>query len=58
MAENLVAERKVGERFEGGLKVITRTELDTFCQITGMQLDALLNVENILLRASHSRING
>jgi acyl dehydratase len=45
MVVNLVAERKVGDRFEGGSKVITRAELNTFCQITGMQLDALLNDE-------------
>jgi hypothetical protein len=37
-----VTERKVGDRFEGGSKVITRAELDTFCQITGIQLEPLL----------------
>jgi acyl dehydratase len=45
MAEKLVAERNVGDKFEGGSRIITGTELDMFCAISGMRLDVFLNDE-------------
>lgn len=45
MAEKLVADRNVGDKFRGGSRVITGTELDMFCTISGMRLDAFLNDE-------------
>lgn len=45
MAEKVVADRGVGEEFRTGLRVITGTELDMFCTISGMRLDAFLNDE-------------
>lgn len=45
MAERSVAERDVGDKFSGGSRVITGTELDMFCTISGMRLDAFLNDE-------------
>jgi len=45
MAEKLVADRNVGDEFRGGSRVITGTELDMFCTISGMRLDAFLNDE-------------
>ena len=45
MAEKLMADRNVGDEFRGGSRVITGTELDMFCTISGMRLDAFLNDE-------------
>lgn len=45
MAEKLVAERNVGDKFESGSRIITGTELDMFCTVAGLRLDAFLNDE-------------
>ncbi len=45
MAEKLMADRNVGDEFRGSSRVITGTELDMFCTISGMRLDAFLNDE-------------
>ena len=42
MADTLVAERNVGEKFQTGSRIITAAELDMFCTITGNRLDAFL----------------
>jgi len=45
MAEKLVAERNVGDKFESGSRIVTGTELDMFCTVAGLRLDAFLNDE-------------
>lgn len=45
MAEKLVAERNVGDKFKSGSRIITGTELDMFCTVAGLRLDAFLNDE-------------
>jgi acyl dehydratase len=45
MSEKVIAERNVGERFESGSRIITGTELDTLCTISGMRLDPFLSDE-------------
>ncbi|HEY90601.1 MAG TPA: MaoC family dehydratase [Dehalococcoidia bacterium] len=44
MAEKRLADREIGEKFVGEeSRLITGTELDLFCDITGMRGDAFLN---------------
>ena len=45
MAEKLVTERNVGDKFETGSRIITETELDMFCTISGNRLDPFLSDE-------------
>ena len=45
MAEKLVAERNVGDRFKSGSRIITGTELDMLCTVAGLRLDPFLNDE-------------
>ena len=45
MAEKLVVERNVGDKFKSGSRIITGTELDMFCTVAGLRLDAFLNDE-------------
>jgi 3-hydroxybutyryl-CoA dehydratase len=46
MAEKRLADRDVGDKYIGSeTRLVTATELDTFCSITGMRGDAFLNDE-------------
>ena len=46
MAEKRLADREVGEKYVGSeRRLITPTDLDTFCNITGMRGDAFLSDE-------------
>ena len=46
MTEKRLADRDIGEKFIGGeTRLITPTELDMFCNITGMRGDAFLSDE-------------
>ena len=45
MTEKLVAERNVGDKFKSGSRIVTGTELDMFCTVAGLRLDAFLNDE-------------
>jgi acyl dehydratase len=42
MAQERIANGNVGDKFVGGSRVITRTELDLFCTICGLRLDPFL----------------
>ena len=57
MAEKRLADREVGEKFVGTQsRLITPTELDMFCDITGMRGDAFLNDEAARSLGMKSRV--
>ncbi len=57
MAEKRLADREVGEKFVGTQsRLITPTELDIFCDITGMRGDAFLNDEAARSLGMKSRV--
>ena len=45
MSEKHIRERDVGERWTSGSRIITITEVETFCNISGMRGDAFLSDE-------------
>jgi acyl dehydratase len=42
MTAKRMADGNIGEKFVGGSRIITRTELDLFCTICGLRLDPFL----------------
>ena len=57
MAGKRLSEREVGEKFVGTQsRLITPTELDIFCDITGMRGDAFLNDEAARSMGMKSRV--
>ena len=45
MVEELVAKKKVGDKFSSPSRIITGTELDMFCTVAGLRLDPFLDDE-------------
>jgi acyl dehydratase len=57
MAEKRLADREIGEKYVGDeTRLITPTELDMFCNITGMRGDAFLNDEAARSMGMKSRV--
>ena len=57
MAEKRLADREIGEKYVGsGARLITSTELDIFCDITGMRGDAFLSDEAARSMGMKSRV--
>ena len=57
MAEKQLVDRDIGEKFVGSAtRLVTPTELDMFCNITGMRGDAFLSDEVARSRGMKSRL--
>jgi len=57
MTEKRLADRDIGEKYAGSAtRLVTATELDMFCDITGMRGDAFLNDEAAKSMGMKSRV--
>ena len=57
MTEKRLADRDIGEKYVGGAtRLVTATELDMFCDITGMRGDVFLNDEAAKSMGMKSRV--
>jgi len=57
MTEKRLADRDIGEKYVGSAtRLVTATELDMFCDITGMRGDAFLNDEAAKSMGMKSRV--
>lgn len=57
MTEKLLSEREIGEKYIGErTRLITSTDLDMFCNVTGMRGDTFLSDEVARARGMKSRV--